>query len=133
MMPEKLIDMIPDRIPTKDEYAASLGKWWRIVLDTGVFYHPEALRDLLGADRNVVVPAVAAAERARPLVRDGRDPRELHEALRSGGFDAEPLTPEAAMTMAQRVPDDHKRRRLSRDFLDLGVPASQVVAIPRRR
>lgn len=122
----------------------------RIVLDTGVFFHPAVLRELLAREEDVVVPAVTAAERVRQLTRDGQDVSRFFDFVEHGDILMEALTPKMACKAAARVPDDAKWRRLSRDaliaahvneddelwttnprdFEELGVPSWQVVAVP---
>lgn len=122
----------------------------RIVLDTGVFFRPEALAALASRPENVVVQAVALAERVRQLHRDKMDVAAFLAALEKAEFVPEALDPSAACALMPRVVDDARWRRLARDafvaahvrpgdelwttnprdFLALGLPAEQVVAVP---
>lgn len=122
----------------------------RIVLDTGVLFYPGVLSTLASRSEDVVIPAVALAERVRQLARDGRDEDLLHRTIAAGGYITEALTPDAACRVARQVKDDTAWRRLSRDafiaahvqpgdelwttnpkdFLELGLPPHQVVAVP---
>ena len=122
----------------------------RIVLDTGVFFHPAILRRLPEREEDVVVPAVAMAERVRQLLRDGRNVQAFHDQLSAGDFTPEALQPEAACAIVQGLADDSKWDRLARDafvaahlrpgdelwttnpkdFRDLGVPVHAIVAVP---
>lgn len=122
----------------------------RIVLDTGVFFRPAALRRLAEAPNLVVVPAMAFAERARQLAKRGVPADDLLRLLDRLAFAVEPFGPEEAARYAPALVDDGRWRSLARDamiaghlragdvlwttdpkdFLDLGVPASQVVAVP---
>ncbi len=118
----------------------------RIILDTGIFYRPDAWHELAG--RTVVVPAVVYAERVRQLRRDSRTVEELDFILHQMDASVEPLTQLLAATL--KGMDDRTWRRLSRDamvachvrdddilwttnpadFLELGLTPEQVVALP---
>ena len=122
----------------------------RIVLDTGVFFRPAALRALAQAPHRVVVPAVAFAERARQVGKRGVAPEALLDLLDRLDFRVEPFGVEEAQRYAPSLGDDGRWRALARDamiaghlgprdvlwttdpkaFLELGVPAEQVVAVP---
>ena len=122
----------------------------RIVVDTGVFFRPDALRALAQAPHPVVVPAVAFAERARQLRKKGVGPGDLLELLDRLDFQVEPFGPEEALRYAPGLADDGRWRALARDamiaghlrpsdvlwttdpkdFLDLGVPSAQVLGVP---
>jgi predicted nucleic acid-binding protein len=119
----------------------------RIILDTGALFHPEVLRRTLGLGE-VVLPAVAYAERLRQIVAAGRKPEELARVLRRALIDVEPF----GRAQADRIPGlaDSEWRRLARDamiaahlqpgdrlwttnpkdFLALGMPKEQIVAVP---
>lgn len=121
----------------------------RIVLDTGVFFRPAALRALATVPNEVVVPAVAFAERARQLTKRGVALARFEGLLEEMGFRVEPFGPEEALRFAAGLVDDARWRSLARDamiaghlrpsdvlwttdpkdFLELGVPPAQVVAL----
>lgn len=122
----------------------------RIVVDTGVFFRPAALRRLAEVPYLVVVPAVAFAERVRQLAKKGVAAEDFHALLDRLGFHVEPFGAEEALRVAPHVKDDAEWRRLARDaliaghlragdllwttdpedFLRLGVPKEQVLAVP---
>lgn len=122
----------------------------RIVLDTGVFYHPEALRRAARAETELVVPAVVFMERARQLRRDGRDVRAFAVRLIEDGYLVEPFRPSHALRYAVPLDDDrlwrkHLRDAMiaghvgpgdelwttnPRDFEAIGVPKAQVRRVP---
>jgi hypothetical protein len=122
----------------------------RIILDTGVFFRPEALRRLSGMPHLVVVPAVAFAERARQLAKRGVGPDAFLDVLDRLGFHVEPFGPEEALRFAPGLADDGRWRALARDamiaghlrpadllwttdpkdFLELGVPKDRLVGVP---
>lgn len=122
----------------------------RIVVDTGVFFRPAALRVLSDMPNPVVVPAVAFAERARQVALRGVPADALLDLLDRLDFDVEPFGPEEAQRFAPLLTDEARWRAHARDamvaghlrpgdllwtteprdFLDLGVPAEQVVAVP---
>lgn len=121
----------------------------RIVVDTGVFFRPDALRALAALPHEVVVPAVAFAERARQLAKRGVAAERLLALLDELGLRVEPFGPEEALRHAARMTDDARWRALARDamiaghlragdvlwttdpkdFLELGVPKEQVVPV----
>jgi hypothetical protein len=118
----------------------------RIILDTGVFFRPDALLGLGACD--AIVPSVAYMERVRQLRRDGRTARELDDVLRMIGATVEPFGQVEALRL--RPVDEARRRRLARDamvachvgkddvlwttntsdFLELGLSPEQIVALP---
>lgn len=119
----------------------------RVVLDTGAFYRPQRLRALQGRQTEVVVPAVAFAERVRQIGRAGGDVERFRLALARARFGVEPFGHAEALRMPR--PDDarwsrhardamvaaHLRRgdvlwtTNPRDFVELGLRPEQVVAI----
>ncbi|MFA5860199.1 MAG: type II toxin-antitoxin system VapC family toxin [Candidatus Thermoplasmatota archaeon] len=122
----------------------------RTVLDTGVFFYPTALERLRIRGGDVVIPAVALAERVRQLRRDGRDEGAFMEAILLADYRPESLSPAAACAIARTIQDDAKWRRLSRDafiaahvqpgdelwttnpkdFRELGLPDAAIVLVP---
>lgn len=119
----------------------------RVVLDTGALYRPQRLRALKGRQVEVVIPAVAFAERVRQVHRAGGDVHRLRATLAKARFQVEPFGEAEAIRMAR--PDDgawarhardamvaaHLRRgdvlwtTNPRDFLALGVAPAQVVGL----
>ncbi|HEX2021368.1 MAG TPA: hypothetical protein VHH36_01540 [Candidatus Thermoplasmatota archaeon] len=119
----------------------------RLVLDTSAFYYARALRRVPRGDR-VIVPAVAFAERARQLKRDGRaSPAAFHGSLADRGWKVEAFREEHALRAAHLAPvDDARWQDLARDvlvaahvrpddvlltanvgdFLALGLPAARL-------
>lgn len=90
------------------------------MLDTGVFFRPEALLAVAGLARPVVVPAVVYMERMRQLSRDRRDLAEFHDVLEAMQFDVEPFGKPEAARYAPAIHDDASWRRLARDAMIAG-------------
>lgn len=121
----------------------------RHVIDTGIFYHAGALTALAGAKEDVIVPAVAFAERVRQLRRDGRRVEAFLEALAANHWQVEPLGAAEGLRVPP-VTDDRVWRRHARDaliaahvrtddtlwttnpkdFLLLGLAAAQLREVP---
>ncbi len=97
----------------------------RIVLDTGVFYHPDALRQAARADAELVVPAVVFMERSRQLQRGGRDVRAFATLLVEGGYLIEPFRPSHALRYAVGMSDDRLWRIHFRDAMIAGHVAPE--------
>lgn len=92
----------------------------RIVLDTGVFYHPDALRRAARAEAELVVPAVVFMERARQLQRSGGDVRAFALRLVEDGYVVEPFRPSHALRYAVPLVDDRLWRKHFRDAMIAG-------------
>lgn len=92
----------------------------RIVLDTGAFFHPVALRKLKTTPVRGVVPAVVFAERCRQLQRDGRSIERFARDLDEMDFEVEPFGKAEGLRCAAKVVDDRLWARLSRDALVAG-------------
>lgn len=119
----------------------------RVVLDTGAFFWPEALRRLSAGPEDVIVPAVVFTERCRQLTRDGRRLEEFFDLLAALQFEVEPFDKAEGLRFAIYVKDDRAWTRLARDaliaghvreddrlwtanardFLTVGVPPEQIV------
>lgn len=122
----------------------------RIVLDTGVLYYPALLRGLARRGPEVVVPAVALAERIRQMRRDRMDVRAFLDTLDRSLLRVEAFGPsEANRASHRRVGDAAWRGRCCdaliashvregdelwttnpRDFLALGVPRDSIRVAP---
>ncbi len=121
----------------------------RTILDTNVLWDRAALERILASADDVIVPAIVFTERARQLVREGRGTAAtLGALLERLDFVIEPFAEQEGGRYAAGMVDDERWRRLARDamiaghvrpsdtllthnvrdFLDVGVPASQVVA-----
>jgi predicted nucleic acid-binding protein len=119
-----------------------------IVLDTGIFYRPDALRNAARLEDDIVVPAVAYMERLRQLVRDGGSRETFDRFLQSLDCAVQPFTRTEAARFAPLVSQDAWKRLArdamiaghvgpedvlwttnARDFLAIGVPANQVLAV----
>ena len=125
----------------------------RIILDTGVFFYPEALAMMRWYAAPIIVPSVVFAERARQLARIGVHEEALREKLDTFGATIEALGPAEATRFATRITDDKKWARLARDafiaghvrdddrlfttnvadFVEVGVPESQILEVPAWR
>lgn len=121
----------------------------RILLDTGVLYHPRALDALVEDPRFSVLPAIALAERIRQIRRDGRDPEDLLELLEANRILIESFQKREAFAGVLML-DDTAWARLARDamiaahlrdgdvlwttnprdFLALGVARDRIVRVP---
>lgn len=121
----------------------------RVILDTGVFYRPEAITRLAKIPDDVVVPTVVLAERIRQVERDGFNSTAFRRLLYRCQFQVEPLYEEAALRHTRHVHDDEAWNRLARDaliaghaleddmiwttnpsdFLEIGVPEHQIVKV----
>lgn len=121
----------------------------RIVIDTGVFWRPEALEKLAGLRRRIVLPAVAFAERSRQLVKRGVSVDRFLQVLARMHIQVEDFTVRQARRYAVNVAAEALWLRASRDamiaghlepgdvlwttnssdFLSLGVPPDQVHAV----
>lgn len=121
----------------------------RILLDTSVFFKPAAMAELRSRHEDVVLPAVAFAERARQLRRDGRALDVFLEGLQANHIMVEPFGHDEALRRAQFVTDDSMWKRHSRDaliaghvkdddqlwtanprdFIEVGVPSRQIMDI----
>lgn len=125
----------------------------RVILDTGVFFHPEALDMLRWYAAPVIVPVVVYAERRRQLAKAKADLDEFDRLLDEMGVTLEALGPAEAIRHTSQLVDDRVWTRLARDafiaghvgpddrlfttnprdFLDLGVPEDQVIQVPAWR
>lgn len=123
----------------------------RDVLDTSTFFYPAALARLALRHYDVVVPAVAFAERTRQLARAGRGLDEFLDFLGRCHYLVEPFGREQALQSPIRLVEDARWRRLSRDafiaahvleddilwtanprdFGELGVSSTQIVDVTR--
>lgn len=92
----------------------------RFILDTGVFYHPGTLREVVAQGVEVVVPAVAFTERARQLRRDGRSVEDFTRLLLEHAFVVEPYGLVQALRRAVHVADDRTWARHARDAMIAG-------------
>lgn len=122
----------------------------RIVLDTGVFYHPDTLRRATRMVAQVIVPAVVFMERARQLQRDGGDVDAFAHRLGEDRYVVEPFHVVQATRYAVGMGDDKRWRRHyrdgmiaghvestdelwttnRRDFELIGVPPGQIHDVP---
>lgn len=122
----------------------------RIVLDTGVLWRPAAIRDLATSPHEIVLPAVAFAERLRQLAGQGRPPGPFEALIARMGITVEPFGKTEARRFVPRLTDDDRWRRLARDamiaghvgpddvlwttnpkdFHALGVPGEHLVEVP---
>lgn len=125
----------------------------RVILDTGVFYHPEALDMLRWYAAPVVVPVVVYAERRRQLAKANADLGEFDQLLDEMGVTLEAMGPTEATRFTSTLVDDRVWTRLARDsfiaghvgpedrlfttnprdFLELGLPETQVIEVPAWR
>ena len=121
----------------------------RIVVDTGVFYHPERLRELARRIRPVILPAVAYAERLRQLVARRKPVREFDHLLERFKMTVEPFGETEARRYVLSLPEQNwkplvrdaliaahvgERDQLwttnPSDFRRLGIPADRLVEVP---
>lgn len=121
----------------------------RVILDTGVFFHPEALGMMEYFLADIVVPAIVFTERARQIARDGGDVARFERLLADIGATIEPFSHNEGKQHATSISNEHWARLARdamiaghvragdclfttnpRDFLDLGVPQEQIIEIP---
>jgi predicted nucleic acid-binding protein len=122
----------------------------RVILDTGVFFRPEALRRAAAMEAELVVPTVVFMERARQLRRDGGDVAAFAKRLAADGYVVEPFRASHALRFAVPLTDDQLWRKHfrdamiaghleegdelwttnRRDFERIGVPREQIVDAP---
>jgi predicted nucleic acid-binding protein len=89
----------------------------RIILDTGTFYHPNAIQELASTDAPIIVPAVAYAERLRQLRKAGQSVPHFEHVLDAGGYTVEPFGRPEALRMQSLMLNAEQWRRSSRDAL----------------
>lgn len=92
----------------------------RVILDTGVFFHPGAMRRAVAQDAAVVVPAIVFVERARQLRKRGRDVVEFAARLVESGIIVEPFRPQHGLRFAVDILNDRTWGRLFRDAMIAG-------------
>ena len=124
----------------------------RTILDTGVFFQPEALEALRRLKTSVVVPAVAYAERIRQLAHRPGAQEGFRDFLREAGWVVEPFAADHAdriiahlghldqarwerlardaMIAGHVEPGDRLITTNAQDFVTLGVAPEQVVELP---
>lgn len=90
------------------------------MIDTGVFYRPEALEDLARLPHDVVVPAVVFTERARQLAKRGVEADEFARRLADNEFGVEAYGPDQARRYAPEIDHGEAWRRLARDAMIAG-------------
>lgn len=118
----------------------------RLILDTGLFFRPIALREARKSGRPVVLPAIVLAERGRQLALLGRPFHEVATFAAESGIIIEPFDSPQAARLSERAPakemwDRHARDAMiaahvregdilwttnPRDFLKLGLRPEQV-------
>jgi len=121
----------------------------RLVLDTGVFFRPQALEAAMQHDGDLVVPAVAYAERLRQVAGQGqRHVDALRQRVRKfvEAFDADvaEIRMPALTGLDRRTwhrlardafiashvrPGDELWTTDPQDFMALGLAAEQIVAV----
>lgn len=119
----------------------------RIVLDTGAFFRPEAIRQAQGRFEDVVVPAIAYAERLRQVEAHGPGPARAFRAAMAhlvepfGAAEAERFVPgfadlprrqwihlaRDAMIAGHVRAGDELWTTDPDDFAAVGVPGRQIV------
>lgn len=107
----------------------------RLVLDTSAFFVAGALRALRESSVDAILPAVAFAERARQLSREGRmAPEEFEGWLAANHIVVEPFGATEALRYAVRVRDPLLWRRAGRDAMIAGhVGPEDVLWTSNRR
>lgn len=120
----------------------------RIVLDTGVLFHPKKLKELEASRSEIVLPAMAYAERVRQLHEQGRDIAQFDDWLRVSAIIVEPFGIIQARRFAARLTAKDWRRMVrdaliaghvneadlllttnQRDFVHLGIPMDRIVQV----
>ena len=120
----------------------------RLILDTGVLFHPAALRAIAQYREPIILPAIAYAERIRQLRAAGRSTADFDTFLSKSNIVVEAFD----RGSAQRVPaigqelwnkasrdvliathvhdDDLLWTTNPRDFRSVGVPEERLVPVP---
>ncbi len=118
----------------------------RIILDTNVLYDRKAMTALRESEADLVLPAVAFAERVRQIRRRGGDVEELWALFALGSIRVESFGPDEALArpLHHIAPKDWGRlardafiaghvgtddvlwTRDIQDFLDVGIPRNQI-------
>lgn len=121
----------------------------RAILDTSALFRPAALADLARQAADMVLPAVAYAERLRQVSLRGQRKQEFDAFLVEMGVRIEPFGPDEAARFVPGLVDGPTWERLARDamiaghlgpgdllwttnpkdFLVLGVPKDQIMAL----
>lgn len=137
---------------TGDPFELPAAGWGRIVIDTGVLWVPRALSILGQLADDIVLPAVAYAERARQYREVGRSLDRLDALLRRHRVIVEPMDAGHALAASEWTSDrglwqKHGRDALiaghiglhdvlwttnPRDFIALGFPEDKIEAIAAR-
>ena len=92
----------------------------RIIIDTGVLWKPSIIEELAESGHELVVPALAFAERARQVAKHGRDARTLQFLLHTAGIHVEALDADAASRYTTQLVDDEQWKSLGADALIAG-------------
>src|SRR5688500_12430318 len=120
----------------------------RIIVDTGVFYYPEKLRELARRITPVILPAVAYAERLRQLMAQRKPAGEFDRLLQRCKMTVEAFGETEARRYVLSLPDQNWRPLVRdamiaahvgerdqlwttnpSDFRRLGVPAERIVEV----
>ncbi len=92
----------------------------RIILDTNVLFHRRACQLLANKPDDLVLPAVAFAERVRQVQRRGGTVEELWRTLAKAGIEVESFGVEEALLRPWKHLDDRSWLRLARDAMIAG-------------
>lgn len=120
----------------------------RLVIDTGVLFHPAALRAIAKYNEDIVLPAIAYAERVRQLRAQGRSVDEFASWLEANGIGVEAFgrTQARRIGIVEKVAWGRIAREAfiatpvetgdllwttnPRDFRAVGVAEEQIVPVP---
>ena len=120
----------------------------RLILDTGVLFHPAALRAIAQYSEPIILPAIAYAERIRQLRAAGRSTADFDALLVSSKIVVEAFDRESARRVpalgqdlwnrasrdaliATHVHDEDLLWTTNpRDFRSVGVPEERLVPVP---
>ena len=121
----------------------------RIIVDTGVLWHKDAVEALVESGEALILPAVVFMERAGQVARHGWDTAVFADRLRDTGFEIEPFGEAEAVRFAVHIGEADRWKRLSRDamiaghvrpgdrlwttnakdFLEIGVHPAQLMVV----
>lgn len=99
----------------------------RIIIDTGVLFYPRALRELAEFPDDIILPAVAYAERVRQLCAKGHSADEFDLWLQRNSIDVEAFDRVHARRVVPRLTSENAWIRLARDAMIAGHVGSDDV------
>lgn len=99
----------------------------RHVIDTGVLFHPKAVLELAEREDDIVLPAVAYAERVRQLRRTGRSIEEFDSWLAEFSITIEPFGTQEALRLTSSLGWEMWRRHARDALIAAHVRSDDVI------